>query len=122
LFVGPPIVGAQFHVDITNRPTQCVPSEFTGSGGIAPYVLTIAPGELLDTSTWQQYSGLTGDSFIWSTNVSAGTNVNLALKDSTGEFQNESFTVQSGSDNSCLSPGGVVSRNSPSTATSRGST
>ncbi|EJF56928.1 hypothetical protein DICSQDRAFT_70448, partial [Dichomitus squalens LYAD-421 SS1] len=121
LFVGLPIVGAQFRMDAPNPPTQCVPSEFTWSGGIAPYVLTIAPGDSLP-STWQQYSGLTRDSFIWSTNVPAGTNVNLALKDSTGEVQNESFTVQSGSDDSCLSSAGVTTPNAPSTTTSRSST
>ncbi|TBU28863.1 hypothetical protein BD311DRAFT_311342 [Dichomitus squalens] len=121
LFVGLPIVGAQFRMDAPNPPTQCVPSEFTWSGGIAPYVLTIAPGDSLP-STWPQYSGLTRDSFIWSTNVPAGTDVNLALKDSTGEVQNESFTVQSGSDDSCLSSAGVTTPNAPSTTTSRSST
>ncbi|RPD60069.1 hypothetical protein L226DRAFT_560454 [Lentinus tigrinus ALCF2SS1-7] len=107
---------AQFQINTPNPPTQCVPTQFTWTGGTAPYFLVINPGGVTGAAALQQYSGLTGTSFTWSTNITAGTSIGLALTDATGTtVQSAPVTIQSGPDNSCLT--GETSATGTSTGT-----
>ena len=83
-----------------------------------PYFLAISPGGQPGVKPLQEYAGLTGTSFTWSTNVSAGTSFQLSLTDSTGQtVQSAPVTIQAGPDSSCLNAGSVYGQ----TPTSSGS-
>ena len=58
---------------------------------------SITPGGQPGAAALQQYAGLTGTSFTWSTNITAGTSIGLTLTDSTGQtVQSAPVTIQSG--------------------------
>ncbi|TBU57980.1 hypothetical protein BD310DRAFT_949015 [Dichomitus squalens] len=105
-------VSAQFQINTPNPPTQCVPVQLTWSGGNRGQ-----PG----AAALQQYSGLTGTSFTWPTNITSGTSIGFTLTDSTGATaQSAPVTINPGPDSSCLNGGSASS--SASGATSGAST
>ncbi|CDO75559.1 hypothetical protein BN946_scf184883.g21 [Trametes cinnabarina] len=88
--------------------------QFTLNTPIPPTV--IFPGGHPDQPALQQYPGLTGNSFTWRTNITAGTLVGFQLTDSNGAVaQTSSVQIQSGPDTSCLNGGGDSSAAGSST-------
>ncbi|KAI0649669.1 hypothetical protein C8Q79DRAFT_1006025 [Trametes meyenii] len=87
---------------------QCVPTIITFSGGEEPFTLTCVILLITDSATNNQpitetFTGLTGTSFAWSTNVLAGTTAALNLTDSNGVTAfSAPFVVQNSDDTSCL--------------------
>ncbi|KAI0787709.1 hypothetical protein C8Q74DRAFT_1315534 [Fomes fomentarius] len=109
------VAAQDFQINTPNPPTQCVPSRFTWSGGQG----TIAPGGVPGATAFQQYTGVTGTAFTWSTNISAGTSIGLTLTDSNGAVaQSAPVTIQAGPDSSCLN--GSASQSGGSTPTTAG--
>ncbi|KAI0833455.1 hypothetical protein BC628DRAFT_1414242 [Trametes gibbosa] len=112
---------AQLQINTPNPPTQCVPIQFTWSGGNPPFFLVSAmlrsfqlrrlnlPSSIFSTgpqaAALQQYPGLQSSPFTWSTNITAGTSIGLMITDSTGATaQSAPVTIQSGPD-TCLNGG-----------------
>ncbi|PIL35599.1 hypothetical protein GSI_02327 [Ganoderma sinense ZZ0214-1] len=116
-------VNAQFQINTPASITQCVPVQFSWTGGEQPYFLAcvINPGGVTGAAALQQYTGLTGTSFTWSANISEGTSIGLQLTDSTGAIaQSAPVTIQSGPSNSCLT--GETSAASGASTTAAGGT
>ncbi|KAM5535957.1 hypothetical protein V8D89_010397 [Ganoderma adspersum] len=120
-------VNAQFQINTPASITQCVPTQFTWTGGSGEQsyspsrVMAIVPGGVPGAAALQQYSGLTGNSFSWSANITEGTSIGLQLTDSTGAIaQSAPVTIQSGPSNSCLT--GETSAASGASTTAAGST
>ncbi|KAI0719270.1 hypothetical protein C8T65DRAFT_693277 [Cerioporus squamosus] len=131
-----------FQINTPNPPTQCVPTQFTWSGGTpqmceadvqfpssAPYFLALTPSSSINpggqtgAAALQQYSGLTGTSFTWSSNISAGTSIGLSLTDSTGATAlSAPVTILSGPDSSCLNGGASTGAGSTGASTSAAGT
>ena len=98
-----PSAVAQMQINTPNAPTQCVPAQFTWTGGTSPYFLALASEDPYGGPALQSFAGLTGTSFTWSANISAGTSFRLILTDSGGQTnQSAPVTIQSGPDSSCL--------------------
>ncbi|KAI0671720.1 hypothetical protein C8Q78DRAFT_991290 [Trametes maxima] len=116
-------VSAQdFQINTPNPPTQCIPVQLTWTGGQAPFFLAIKPGGQPSASALQQYSGLTTNSFTWSTNITAGTSIGFTLTDSAGnQAQSAAVTIQSGPDNSCLNGAATSAASGTESATSAAS-
>ncbi|KAI8980168.1 hypothetical protein BD414DRAFT_551040 [Trametes punicea] len=92
-----------FTINTPNPPTQCVPVQLTWQGGDPPYFLAIIPGGQPQAPALQQYPGLTGTTFTWSVNISAGQSVGFEVTDSQGHIaQSAPVTIQSSPDSSCL--------------------
>ncbi|KAI0775221.1 hypothetical protein BD413DRAFT_296530 [Trametes elegans] len=126
-------VSAQdFQINTPNPPTQCVPVQITWSNGQPPFFLvsfacdasvktpnetghcssnfSIKPGGQPTAAALQQYTGLTGNSFTWSSNITAGTSVGFTLTDAQGNVaQSAAVTIQDGPDSSCLNGGSASS-------------
>ncbi|KAI0649132.1 hypothetical protein C8Q79DRAFT_1041602 [Trametes meyenii] len=122
-------VSAQdFQINTPNPPTQCVPVQLSWTGGQAPFFLaliavcSIKPGGQPSASALQQYSGLTTNSFTWSTNITAGTSIGFTLTDSAGnQAQSAAVTIQSGPDSSCLNGAATSAASGTDSATSAAS-
>ncbi|KAI0749306.1 hypothetical protein C8Q80DRAFT_1161231 [Daedaleopsis nitida] len=123
-------VSAQdFTINTPNPPTQCVPTQFHWTGGTCELFLysentqNISPGGVPGATAFQQYTGLTGTSFTWSTNLTAGTSFGLTLTDANGQVaQSAPVSVQSGPDSSCLNGQASASTGDSTTAASTGTT
>jgi len=79
-------VGVYSQGATVNTPTgvvECQPTQFTWTGGVAPYFLTLvapgSPGTVLEDLGTQS-----GTSFTWTANLAANTAFVVAVKDSTG--------------------------------------
>ncbi|KAI1797141.1 hypothetical protein LXA43DRAFT_1138120 [Ganoderma leucocontextum] len=106
------VVNAQFQINTPASVTECVPVQFTWTGGQEPYFLRgiyhafrriINPGGVPGATAFQQYSGVTGTSFTWSANISSGTSIGLQLTDTNGQIaQSAPVTIQAGVTTSCL--------------------
>ncbi|KAI0672065.1 hypothetical protein C8Q78DRAFT_1024849 [Trametes maxima] len=82
---------------------QCVPTTITFSGGQEPFTLRITDSATNNQPITETFTGLTGTSFTWSTNVLAGTVAALKLTDSDGLTAfSAPFVVQNSGDTSCL--------------------
>ena len=68
------------------------------------FSLSVFPGDISGAYPFQEYDALTDQSFIWSTNISAGTSIALGIMDTLGNVtESPSVTVQSGSKFTLLS-------------------
>ncbi|RDX57309.1 hypothetical protein OH76DRAFT_1459876 [Lentinus brumalis] len=106
-----------FQINTPNPPTQCVPTQFTWSGGTPPFFLVINPGGQPGAAALQQYPNLQSSPFTWSSNITAGTSISLSLTDSTGaNALSAPVTILSGPDSSCLNGGAPASSGSAPTS------
>ncbi|EIN04805.1 hypothetical protein PUNSTDRAFT_92211 [Punctularia strigosozonata HHB-11173 SS5] len=108
-----------------NTPTsvvQCQPIQLTWSDGTAPYFLSLLPGGQPSATPLESFDSTTSTSFTWTVNLPSGTSVTAQIKDSTGTIAySDIFTIQSGSDSSCLTSSGVAGATSGgSSATTSG--
>ncbi|PCH42419.1 hypothetical protein WOLCODRAFT_152448 [Wolfiporia cocos MD-104 SS10] len=126
---------ASLTIDTPSDVSECVPTQFTWSGGVAPYYLgrlsltqqyaialeflqSIEPGSDPSGTPLQQYGPLSGTSLTWSTNITANTQVSLTIKDSTGATdQSAPFEIGTGS-TSCLSASAGSSSTAAGTSSS----
>ncbi|CAL1716396.1 unnamed protein product [Somion occarium] len=70
----------------------------------------ILPGGQPGAQPLEQFTNLEGNSFTWSTDQPAGTSIGLTIRDSTGATGSSApFTINSGSDTSCLNASGSSS-------------
>jgi hypothetical protein len=80
----------------------CQPILLSWSDGVPPYfpsVVAPGPGQL-----YKQFDQTDATSLTWKVDIPVGTNVVMAIKDSTGAQQySGTVTVKPGSDTSCLS-------------------
>ena len=84
-------------VRLTRRMHPLLYSRNAASSPSINFPLSINPGGVVGATPLQEYSGLTGDVFLWTANVSAGTSIQLSLTDSTGTIaQAAPVTIQSG--------------------------
>lgn len=101
LFVHFPPSAAQLQINTPDSLTQCVPVLLTWVGGTPPYVLDVrlnATGPL-----FQEYTGLTGDSFTWETNLTTEFVIGFELTDSTGiSVASSTFSIQPSVNDTCL--------------------
>jgi len=128
---------AQVTVNTPVGVVQCQPTQFTWSGGVAPYFLTFVvagnPGDVVETIAQPQ----TTTTYMWIADLPVGS-YSLAVKDSTGaQGFSGAINVAAGTVTTCLgtnpnggtgasssssiSPG-VVPTTSASTSTSVGTT
>ncbi|KAK0500553.1 hypothetical protein EDD18DRAFT_1460258 [Armillaria luteobubalina] len=100
--------------------TECEPSALSWSDGTAPYYLTIYPGGVTTGSTLESFDATNDTSYTWTCDITAGTSLTFAIKDSTGSIAyTDAVTVQDGSSSSCAS---VTGSSATSTAGSSGTT
>ncbi|CAL1716395.1 unnamed protein product [Somion occarium] len=79
----------------------------------------ILPGGQPGAQPLEQFTNLEGNSFTWSTDQPAGTSIGLTIRDSTGATGSSApFTINSGSDTSCLNASGSSSAGASSTSSS----
>ncbi|KAH9944819.1 hypothetical protein B0H21DRAFT_745377 [Amylocystis lapponica] len=118
-------VSAQnFMINTPPNAVECVPTQLTWVAGnsVPPYFLVIEPGGQPGAPALQQYTGLTGTSFTWSTNVTSGQSVGLTLTDSTGQtVQSAAFPVHDGPSTSCLNASGSSSAGSSASSSAAAS-
>jgi len=90
----------------TPPPIECVPTQITWtSGGAPPFFLIISEPDANGPPT-QQYPNLSGNSFTWLTNITAGTSIGFTLRDNNGvSEQTSSVIVQQGTSTSCIGGG-----------------
>ncbi|KAM5531568.1 hypothetical protein V8D89_014767 [Ganoderma adspersum] len=100
--------------------TECVPANISWTGGMPPYSLQInlgAPGQMV-----QQFDDIFATSFVWSTDVAAGTQVSFQIVDEqTDVLQLEPMSVivvGAGPDTACVyNPGYLPPTSSAVSAT-----
>ncbi|PBK75578.1 hypothetical protein ARMSODRAFT_396043 [Armillaria solidipes] len=81
--------------------TECEPSALSWSDGTAPYYLTIYPGGVTTGSTLESFAATNDTSYTWTCDITAGTSLTFAIKDSTGSIAyTDAVTVQDGSSSS----------------------
>lgn len=97
-------VSAQLTVNTPTNVVQCAPLQITWTGGTPPYLLSLHSGTDVNGTPLISFPSVTTTSLTWSAvNVSAGTQLDLSLRDSSGlNSQSAVFTVQPGTDSSCL--------------------
>jgi len=120
-------VSAQLTVNTPTNVVQCAPLTITWTGGTPPYLLSVHSGNDVNGSPLISFPAATTTSVTWSAvNFSAGTQLDLSLRDSSGlNSQSAIFTIQSGGDSSCLNgatnvttpTGSAASAASPASAT-----
>ncbi|RDB25771.1 Protein disulfide-isomerase erp38 [Hypsizygus marmoreus] len=105
---------AQLTINTPIGPVVCQPLLLTWSGGTPPYFLnrllfialhafSILPGSQPGASPLIDLGVQNGNSYTWTVNIAAGTSIGLTLRDSTGTTANSApFTINSGSDSSCV--------------------
>jgi hypothetical protein len=84
--------------------TVCQPTLLTWSGGAPPYFVDIFDAkDVKGTPLEQLVTGSNAKQFTWTVNVPAGSEIVGRIRDSTGLIKNTAtFTVQDGSNSSCL--------------------
>ncbi|KAJ7937030.1 hypothetical protein B0H13DRAFT_1943948 [Mycena leptocephala] len=101
-------------------PVTCEPTLISWSGGVEPYFISIVDADD-QTSILVNFGTLSNTSLTWETNLPAGTNCLLTIKDSTGAPQNSApFTITAGPTDCFSSSSGSFSASS--TKQSSGST
>ncbi|KAI0682886.1 hypothetical protein C8T65DRAFT_261262 [Cerioporus squamosus] len=91
---------AQFDLTFRSMPSniaQCTPVTISWSGGTPLFDLALVSS---GATPLQVYTGLAGDSFQWSANISAGTTVSFQLTDAKGDIivSPTALTIASGPD------------------------
>jgi len=83
--------------------TTCQPVKLSWSDGTAPYYPTIIPGGDPSGTPLVQFNTTSSDSVTWMVNLAAGTQVTIAVTDSTGtENYSSVVTIQAGTSTSCV--------------------
>ncbi|KDN53577.1 hypothetical protein K437DRAFT_265638 [Tilletiaria anomala UBC 951] len=97
----------------------CVPSLIQWNGGQGPYFLTVNQGGSQSVILETLVNGQNQTSYTWNVNLSAGTSVTLAIRDSTGATNfAQAVTIQAGSSTSCMSSSASSSSSHSSTSSS----
>ncbi|RDX42127.1 hypothetical protein OH76DRAFT_1475480 [Lentinus brumalis] len=115
------VLAQNLQINTISSATECQPVQFTWTGGVAPYYLSLVPGgqpsaqPVRRSKAWLRETTLTsfpqlkqfptqnGNSMTWTVDFPEGTTFSSSLKDSTGEQAfSDIQTVQSGTDSSCL--------------------
>ncbi|KAH7930188.1 hypothetical protein BV22DRAFT_1028703 [Leucogyrophana mollusca] len=101
--VVPAVLAQQLTVNTPPNVVECEPTQFTWSGGVGPYYLSLTPGGQSMASPIKQFPTQTGTSYTWLVDLQANTIFNIDLKDSTGATAFSSIvTIEAGSSTSCL--------------------
>ncbi|RDX52280.1 hypothetical protein OH76DRAFT_1480871 [Lentinus brumalis] len=94
---------------IINTPaaaTQCIPIDFTWTGGVAPFTLAYflrAENILEGGNVIQSFRGIPGQEFIWATNVTGGVSLDVQLQDSAGAAAfTAPFEISASTNTGCL--------------------
>ncbi|EJF64641.1 hypothetical protein DICSQDRAFT_166805 [Dichomitus squalens LYAD-421 SS1] len=91
-------------INTLSGPTECVPVQFTWSGGQAPYYLSLIPGGQPSAQAIRQFPIQNGNSYTWTVDLASGTSFTTELRDKTGAVAYSDIqNVQPGPDNR-LSP------------------
>ncbi|ETW83041.1 hypothetical protein HETIRDRAFT_439593 [Heterobasidion irregulare TC 32-1] len=120
LFVVAAVAQSTLTVNTPANVVVCQPLQITWSGGTAPYFLSVLPGGDPSGSALEDFGQQTGTSFTWTkVNQPVGTSLGLTLRDSNGlTAQSAPFTVNSGSDTSCLTASASASGTASSASAS----
>ncbi|KAH7884505.1 hypothetical protein F5I97DRAFT_1889995 [Phlebopus sp. FC_14] len=121
-----PAVFGQLTINTPANVVECQPTQLTWTGGQSPYYLSLTPGGQSMASPIKQFPTQNGNSYTWLVDLQAGTNFNVALKDSSGQTAySDIVTIQLGGDTSCVNTavqeGSATGGGSP-TASGSGST
>ncbi|EIM91278.1 uncharacterized protein STEHIDRAFT_165624 [Stereum hirsutum FP-91666 SS1] len=98
---------AQFTVNTPSNVVECQPLQIVWTGGSGDTYLSVLPGDD-PTGTAVVDFGQQTSPYTWTAvNVTSGTSLGITVRDSTGALaQTAAFTVNSGSDSSCLTSSG----------------
>lgn len=97
---------AQFMVNTPTTPIECVPTLIQWQNGQSPFTLLIQEPDANGTPV-QVYTGITGQSFSWPTNITSGTSIGITVRDATGQSaQSAPVIIQAGGSDSCIGAGG----------------
>jgi len=108
---------AQFTINTPTNVVVCQPILLTWSGGTPPYFLSVLPGSQPNAAALVDLGQQSGTSFTWTVNIAAGTSIGLNLRDSSGLVaQSAPFTINSGTDSSCVGKTPSTSAGSATTA------
>jgi len=92
-----------FSINTPSNVVVCQPILIQWSGGTSPYFLSVLPGNDPTGTALESLGTFNGTSFSWKVNIAAGTAIGLTLRDSNGNLaQTASFTVNPGTDTSCV--------------------
>jgi len=99
-------VSAQFTINTPTNVVVCQPILLSWSGGVAPYFLSILPGNQPGAAALEDLGTQAGTSFTWKADIAAGTLIGLNLRDSSGQTaQSAAFSINTGPDSSCVGQG-----------------
>ncbi|KAF8627020.1 hypothetical protein AX15_004601 [Amanita polypyramis BW_CC] len=118
-------------INTPSNAVVCQPLLLSWSGGTGPYYLlgsSLHPFRGSDPSgqALEDLGQQTGNSYTWNVNIAAGTQIGLTLRDTSGLVaQTAPFTINPGSDSSCVgkpvSSSGSSGTTTPATSGSSGS-
>ncbi|KAJ9122311.1 hypothetical protein QFC22_001732 [Naganishia vaughanmartiniae] len=83
--------------------TVCQPTLLSWTGGSQPYFLSVIPGGQASAAALKDFGQQTANSYTWTVDLPAGTQITLKLTDSTGNTVYSSpVTIQAGTSTSCI--------------------
>jgi len=92
-----------FSINTPANAVVCEPLLISWEGGLSPYYLSVLPGNTPSGQALENLGTFNGTSFTWTVNIAAGTQLDLTLRDSSGLIaQSAPFTINPGSDSSCV--------------------
>lgn len=90
-------------VDTPCALVQCNETLLTWSGGSSPYYVFIVPGSDPDGPLLEDLGEQDGTNMTWTVNLSAGTSVILAIRDSEAvSIQSDVVQIRNSTNNCCL--------------------
>ncbi|KAF8905106.1 hypothetical protein CPB84DRAFT_1772447 [Gymnopilus junonius] len=88
----------------------CLPVLINWTGGTPPYFLSILPAGQPSANALVDLGQQSGNSVTWIANLPVGTGAFLDLRDNTGTLaQSGSFTIQTGTNTSCVGQAASIS-------------
>jgi hypothetical protein len=92
-----------FTVNTPANAVVCQPVLVSWQGGQSPYYLSVLPGNTPSGQALENLGTFNGTTFTWTVNIAAGTSIDLTVRDSSGQTaQTAPFTINAGSDSSCV--------------------
>lgn len=99
----PSILAQALTVNTPSGLATCEPTLLAWSGGVAPYYLSIIPGNNTAGSALKTFDSTSTTSYTWTVDLAAGTPITVALKDNTGAIAySDETNIAAGSSNSCV--------------------
>jgi len=107
---------AEVSVNTPKAVTTCQEVVITWQNGVAPYSLSVVPGDDPCDAALESFPSTNDTWFHWeSPNLTAGTKIIFAVEDATGdEVWSGELTIQAGSTTSCNAPAESTPANSAS--------